>query len=184
MGFPTTVQALGQSLAAGSSLNISLPILAPTETNNTTTDFDAGFNNNGTVLPVINALVPASITGTSYSAKFVSNTPLLTLANNQAGIAIFNYQNTGNQPWYDDNSISSSTWRDSLPTHLATANPINRSSGFDYNCLIRLDRLQHSQQFTTQMGYFGFKPAYSSARSNCKFRFFDVTRKLGGHRGI
>jgi hypothetical protein len=130
---PTTVQALGQSLAAGSSLNISLPILAPTETNNTTTDFDAGFNNNGTVLPVINALVPASITGTSYSAKFVSNTPLLTLANNQAGIAIFNYQNTGNQPWYDDNSISSSTWRDSLPTHLATANPINRSSGFDYN---------------------------------------------------
>ncbi len=128
-----TVETLGQSLSPGSTMNTTVSLLAPTTYSSLSTVFDADFDDSGITLPSVNATIPANIAAISYSASFVANTPTLTLASNQTSNVIFKYQNTGNQPWYDDDSIGSATWRSAMPTHLATENVLNRSSGFDYD---------------------------------------------------
>ena len=125
------VESLGQSLTPGASMNLNVSLLAPTTGTSISTYFNAIFNDSGTVLPSINSNVLATIVGVDYAATYFSQSSYPSLALNNLASVYFMYENTGNQPWYDDDSLSSATWRDAMPTHLATANALNRSSAFD-----------------------------------------------------
>ena len=67
--------------------------------------------------------------GVAYSASFAGQSAYPRVAPGGSASAYISYKNTGNSAWYDDTSRSSGP-SGTLPTHLATNNPLNRSSIF------------------------------------------------------
>jgi len=65
----------------------------------------------------------------SYSAAYAGQSSWPTIAPGSTATGYIEYQNTGNQTWYDDSSIGSAP-AGSYPIHLATADPLNRASAF------------------------------------------------------
>ena len=130
------IEQINSNIAPGSSITISLPYLAPTVNFNTNTQFPINMldSSNNSVYGSSYDL-PVSIAAPVYTASYVTESQYPNLSYGQTANVYFEYKNTGNKPWYDDSSLSSATSRNALPTHLATANPMNRNSGFDYNWL-------------------------------------------------
>jgi hypothetical protein len=62
-----------------------------------------------------------------YSATYAGQSNYPTIQRGNSASAYFKYKNTGNVSWYDDTSASAAGAK---PVHLATSNPINRSSVF------------------------------------------------------
>ena len=62
-----------------------------------------------------------------FQASYVSQSPYPTLVQGQSSSAFIEYQNDGNEPWYDD--VSAPQYN-TYPVHLATSNPINYASPF------------------------------------------------------
>ncbi|HUC87039.1 MAG TPA: hypothetical protein VMR75_01765 [Candidatus Saccharimonadales bacterium] len=65
----------------------------------------------------------------SYSATYYSQSTWPTISPGSSATAFFEYQNTGSAPWYDDSSIGSAS-PGNYSVHLATAEPLNRTSAF------------------------------------------------------
>jgi hypothetical protein len=128
----SVIQTLPQALSPGQSVNLTIPLLAPTTTSNISATLGCVFVDNSTTLPTTSTCSTSiPISAASYNASFVTGSSPFSLAINQVSTASLSYKNTGNQIWYDDDSISSATTRSPLPMHLATAQSLNRSSGFD-----------------------------------------------------
>jgi hypothetical protein len=70
-----------------------------------------------------------SIYTSPYNATFYSQSNYPSLNPGQSAAVWFEYQNTGNQTWYDDDSIGSAP-AGSYPVHLATSHILNRASAF------------------------------------------------------
>lgn len=67
--------------------------------------------------------------GVAYSASFAGQSSYPSIAPGGSSVAYIQYKNTGANTWYDDASRASGP-TGTLPTHLATNNPLNRSSDF------------------------------------------------------
>jgi len=76
--------------------------------------------------------MPTTVLAPYYKASYTNQTSYPSLTYDQIKTVAFSYQNKGNQPWYDDTSLPTATWRSPYPIHLATAQSLNRCSGFDY----------------------------------------------------
>ncbi len=130
----TNIETISSSLAAGASTTISVPYLSPTVSNNTTTSLAIYFNDSSSnLVHDSNVTLPFSVAAPIYSASYAGESPYPTLSYGETGTIYFKYKNTGNKPWYDNNSLSTAVSRSPLPVHLATNVPMNRPSGFDYN---------------------------------------------------
>jgi len=128
------VQTLPQSLDPDESTTITVPVLAPEVSSNLVSFLGCNFVSDAiTIATTSPCVVPVQVSGASYQAQTISSPSPLTLGPNQVNTLTFKYINKGNQPWYDDNSVGSSTWRNPKPTHLATTQIINRASGFSFN---------------------------------------------------
>jgi len=112
-------------------MNLNVPILTPTTSALTNYIIDFGFSDSGTILSTVNATATATVAATNYAATYYSQSSYPSLSINNTLSVYFMYVNTGNQPWFDDSSLSSATWRNAMPTHLATDNALNRNSAFD-----------------------------------------------------
>jgi len=62
-----------------------------------------------------------------FQASFAGQSGYPTIIRGNSTNSVLRYQNTGNQPWYDD--VSAPQYN-TYPVHLATSNPINNSSPF------------------------------------------------------
>ncbi|RWZ78946.1 MAG: hypothetical protein EOT04_02635, partial [Candidatus Chaera renei] len=72
-----------------------------------------------------------SLRDQAYSAQFVSQSAFPQLDPGQTATVYFQYKNTGGVAWYDDSSIATSpVGSGAYPIHLATSQPLNRSSKF------------------------------------------------------
>ena len=126
------IQTLPQSLAPGQSVNLTIPVLAPATSSNISASLGCIFIDNSIAVPTTTPCdTSIPINAASYTASLTSSPAPIYLAINQVSTISFGYKNTGNQIWYDDDSVGSATTRNPLPTHLATAQILNRSSGFD-----------------------------------------------------
>jgi hypothetical protein len=65
----------------------------------------------------------------AYSATYYSQSSWPTIAPGNTGTGWIEYSNTGASTWYDDSSIGTAA-TGTYPVHLATAEPINRTSPF------------------------------------------------------
>ena len=63
----------------------------------------------------------------TFQATYAGQSAYPTIARGQSSAAYFRYQNTGNEPWYDD--VSAPQWG-TYAVHLATSSPLNRASSF------------------------------------------------------
>ena len=72
------------------------------------------------------AWLNVTVTNTTQSANYFSESAFPTISRGGSGQAFFEFKNTGNTAWYDDNSAI----RGIYPLHLATANPTNRPDSF------------------------------------------------------
>ena len=126
--------SIGTALSPGQSTTVNMPLLSPNEENSASINFDLSVVQSGTTTtyPQNNTEFTVNLSPPIYQSTFVSQSAYPQLTYNQEANVYFEYQNTGNQPWYDDTSIGSATWRTAYPVHLATADPLNRQSGFDY----------------------------------------------------
>ncbi len=126
------ISTLTSSLSAGSSTTVNIPILAPIESSNKNLLFSCSFNDNGSPVQLTNnCTFTISITAYSYTASYYKESTWPTVVPGDSAGVYLEYTNTGNQPWYDNSSLSSATWRNLGPVHLATQNPLNRPSNFD-----------------------------------------------------
>ena len=130
----SSIETISQSISVGSSITVSVPFLAPTVSSNTNDSMDVQLNDSGNNLVQDSTTqLPTSIAAPVYSASYAGESTYPNLTYGQTANVYFKYKNTGNKPWYDDISLPTATSRTPLPTHLATDNPMNRPSGFDYN---------------------------------------------------
>jgi hypothetical protein len=127
--------SIGSALSPGQSATIPITVLAPDTSSTITPTLDIEFQqSNGTPIPSAGSLaLNTTINSAQYSVGNVKQSSYPALTYGQTATMNFYYQNTGNQIWYDDNSLSSATTRDPHAVHLATASPLNRASGFDDN---------------------------------------------------
>jgi hypothetical protein len=84
---------------------------------------------NTTNIGLSSTKVSVSVSSPDYTAKFQTQSAFPTIAQGGHSNAFFSAKNSGNVAWYDDTSLSSAP-AGTKPVHLATTNPINRSSVF------------------------------------------------------
>jgi hypothetical protein len=80
------------------------------------------FNDPGTYLDV-------TVQPKTYADQYAGQSAYPTIAQGQTATGYVEYKNAGNQSWYDDTGLSEAP-AGTLPTHLATADPLNRASVF------------------------------------------------------
>jgi hypothetical protein len=83
---------------------------------------DGALNDPGTYLDV-------TVNPKTYIDQFAGQSSYPTVAQGSTAQGYFEYKNIGNQNWYDDTGLSEAPVG-TLPVHLATGQPINRSSVF------------------------------------------------------
>ena len=127
----TTIMTLGSTLPAMQSRVISIPVLTPDAGSRPNTSLTISFqDSNSQTIPSSTTTIPVSIAGASYTSGNVEQSGYPTLTYGQTSTVFFKYKNTGNQYWYDDTSYTSATTRNPYEVHLATNDPLNRSSIF------------------------------------------------------
>ena len=127
------LNSIGSSINPGQSATLSFDALSPTVSSSTNETLNLQFQQPlGTPVPSNGSLdIPFNITTPTYQSSNQGQSGYPTLSYGENSVVYFKYQNTGNQIWYDHNSISSATTRNPYVIDFATSYPLNRSSGFD-----------------------------------------------------
>ncbi len=126
----TVITTTSSAVAAGSSFTVNVPVMAPSQNSTSTRSLQLWAKSGSTTIPKSSHTTNVSVAGASFRSAYAGQSNYPSLSYNQTGTVSFNYKNSGNQPWYDDSSLSAATWRASHPVHLATTGPINRTSSF------------------------------------------------------
>ena len=127
-----TVTTLAAALAPGSSSNVQVLLLAPITDAGVNDSLNFAINDSAGVLVHDSSVSTATrVMPPKFTASYYSQSQGPSFTYGQTKTIFYSYKNIGNKPWYDDSSIGTATkTRTPQPTHLATANPINRLSGF------------------------------------------------------
>jgi hypothetical protein len=122
---------IGADLAPLASRNISFSVLSPSSASwpNTPLTISLRDGSNQTI-PLSTASIPINLASESYLSGNVTQSGYPAFTYGQTQTTYFMYKNVGNQYWYDSASLSSATTRNPFAVHLATYDPLNRSSGF------------------------------------------------------
>ena len=115
------------SVAPGATGTFTVKLLAPAQAGSYSISFAPGNDADSYASP--NAVFNVSVQAPVYKASFAGQSAYPSIIPGGSAIGFIKYKNTGNVAWYDDTSLSSGP-SGSLPTHLATNNPINRASVF------------------------------------------------------
>lgn len=110
---------------------ITMPLLAPDTSAklSRTIAIELRKEDNGT-LPKSNINLPAAVNASVYKAEYAGQSEYPSFTYGQNKKTSLSYRNTGNQIWYDYIGITGAITRNPYPVHLATAQPMNRISGF------------------------------------------------------
>ena len=122
----------GSALAPLQTRNISFNVLTPDSGSQPNTPVNISFQDqSNNVIPLSPAAIPVNIAPASYQSANVSQSGYPAFTYGQTQTTYFMYKNTGNQYWYDSTSLPTATTKAPYAIHLATDDPLNRSSGFD-----------------------------------------------------
>ncbi len=127
----TIIENLGVSLSPGQSINLTVPFLSPAIGGNYSIEISLVSSGSTTPLPGSISSFSEVVANVINQLTYISQSSYPTLTYDTQGLVYFEYQNSGNQPFYDNNSIGAATWRNPELVHMATENPLNRCSGFD-----------------------------------------------------
>jgi hypothetical protein len=127
----TIASTIGSALPSLQSRTINFTVLSPDSGSQPNTPVNISFQNTSDqTIRSSNASIPITIAAASYLSSNAGQTGYPAFTYGQHDTTFFKYKNTGNQYWYDDTSLSSATTRNPYAVHLATNDPLNRSSGF------------------------------------------------------
>jgi hypothetical protein len=79
--------------------------------------------------PFVGTYLDATVQARTFTAQYAGQSNYPTIARGGSAAGFVKLKNTGNQIWYDDNSIGGAP-AGSYPVHLSTGNPNNRVSPF------------------------------------------------------
>jgi len=172
------------SVAPGATGTFTLTLKAPAQAGSYSISFAPGDSNDSYASP--NAVYRISVQQPTYRAAFAGQSSYPTVIPGESTNGYVQYRNNGNIAWFDDASRSSGP-SGTLPTHLATNNPLNRASAFgstwtanrnrpglNFSAVYESDGLtlasdQHVVQ-PGQIGRFGFTFTVSASQSNGLYR--------------
>lgn len=126
------MSTIGSSLGSLQTRNISFTVQPPDFVTSAVTPLNISFQDqSNATIPNSPALVNISVAGATYQSGNVNQSAYPSFTYGQTQTAFFEYQNTGNQYWYDDTGLAGATTGAAQVIHLATGDPLNRNSGLD-----------------------------------------------------